>query len=303
MLDFTQLPKDGVDFERLIREMLLAMGYRAYWSGKGPDGGRDLLCVEERESIFRPDSRTWLIECKHFARAGRSVGVDDLGDILTKCAQHSADAYLLACSTQPSSSVVMPAMISIPIVLPVCTDNAQVALNVGPHIPYGGSARAPQLYIRAALSHDAVEQKLHLKLKWRRTGSKRKRIGSLRHTGRRSSPRPSWSVSWNNSRPGDRSSICDERRSNRVRLCHQGRSPKRLKNTAPRQAGTSLTLAPRSGASFCVRSSKLSRFVATTSESGDAFRSTLLKRTARNTASTCRSGSAIHLWLGQARDI
>jgi hypothetical protein len=47
-------------------------------------------------------------------------------------------------------------MISIPIVLPVCTDNAQVALNVGPHIPYGGSARAPQLYIRAALSHEAV---------------------------------------------------------------------------------------------------------------------------------------------------
>ena len=106
MLDFTELPDDGVDFERLVREMLFAMGYRAYWSGRGPDGGRDLLCIEERPSAFLADSRTWLIECKHFGHSGRSVGVEDLGDIFTKCAQHNANAYLLACSTQPSSAVV-----------------------------------------------------------------------------------------------------------------------------------------------------------------------------------------------------
>ena len=106
MLDFSELPTDGVDFERLVREMLLAQGYRPYWTGKGPDGGRDLLCDEERTSAFRSDSRTWLIECKHFAGSGRSVGVDDLGDIYGKCAQHNADGYLLVCSTYPSSAVV-----------------------------------------------------------------------------------------------------------------------------------------------------------------------------------------------------
>ena len=106
MLDFSELPPDGVDFERLVREMLLVEGYRPYWTGKGPDGGRDLICEEERPSAFRPDVRRWLIECKHFAGSGRSVGVDDLGDIYTKCAQHNANGYLLVCSTQPSSSVI-----------------------------------------------------------------------------------------------------------------------------------------------------------------------------------------------------
>jgi hypothetical protein len=52
VLDFTELPQDGVDFERLVREMLFVLGHRAYWSGRGPDGGRDLFCVEERPSAF-----------------------------------------------------------------------------------------------------------------------------------------------------------------------------------------------------------------------------------------------------------
>ena len=81
-------------------------GYRVYWSGKGPDGGRDLLCIEHRDSFFCPDEKRWLIQCKHNAHSGKSVGVAELDNIIDSCEQHDAEGYILACSTQPSSGVV-----------------------------------------------------------------------------------------------------------------------------------------------------------------------------------------------------
>jgi len=57
MLDFRELPKDGQDFELLIRELLFRIGVRPFWSGRGPDGGRDLLCDEDQESIFLPNKK------------------------------------------------------------------------------------------------------------------------------------------------------------------------------------------------------------------------------------------------------
>jgi hypothetical protein len=106
MLDFKELPQDGNDFELLIRELLFKMGFRVYWSGKGPDGGRDLLCVEEYYSSIMPSERKWLIQCKHTAHSERAVGTGDLDDIVDSCVQHDATGYLLVCSTYPSSSVV-----------------------------------------------------------------------------------------------------------------------------------------------------------------------------------------------------
>ncbi|MDO7853189.1 restriction endonuclease [Hymenobacter convexus] len=106
MLDFKELPKDGDAFELLIRELLLVKGFHVHWSGKGPDGGRDMICYEDRPSEFQADRKTWLIQCKHNAHGGGSVGVGDLDDIISSCGQHGADAYLLVCSTVPSSGVV-----------------------------------------------------------------------------------------------------------------------------------------------------------------------------------------------------
>ncbi len=106
MLDFKELSKDGQDLEQLVRELLFARGLRCYWSGKGPDGGRDLLAIEDRPSLIFNDSKRWLIQCKHNAHAGGSVGIGDLDDIVDSCAQHNAEGYLLVCSTQPSSTVV-----------------------------------------------------------------------------------------------------------------------------------------------------------------------------------------------------
>lgn len=106
MLDFTELSNDGQDLELLVRELLFSIGYKVYWSGRGPDGGRDLVCIEETNSIFMQTSKKWLIQCKHKAVSGASVGVADLDDIVTSCAQHECDGYVLITSTQPSSSVV-----------------------------------------------------------------------------------------------------------------------------------------------------------------------------------------------------
>lgn len=62
MLDFTELPKDGEEFELLIRELLFSHGFQVYWSGRGADGGRDLICVEKRNSYFMEDEKKWLIQ-------------------------------------------------------------------------------------------------------------------------------------------------------------------------------------------------------------------------------------------------
>ena len=86
--------------------MLVTRGYRVQWSGKGTDAGRDLTCVESRNSFFMPDEKRWLIQCKHNAKSNKAVGVGDLGDIVDTCAQHSCAGFLLVCSTYPSSAVL-----------------------------------------------------------------------------------------------------------------------------------------------------------------------------------------------------
>ena len=52
MLDFKELPQDGEAFEQLIRELLFSYGMTVEWSGRGPDGGRDLICCESLKSLM-----------------------------------------------------------------------------------------------------------------------------------------------------------------------------------------------------------------------------------------------------------
>jgi|TARA_B100000749_G_C18375173_1_gene443468 hypothetical protein len=106
MLDFTELSENGLDLEQLTRELLFSLGLKVYWSGVGPDGGKDLLCIEEDNSLFVKSSKKWLVQCKHKAKSGASVGVGDLDDIVTSCTQFNCAGYLLVTSTQPSSKVV-----------------------------------------------------------------------------------------------------------------------------------------------------------------------------------------------------
>lgn len=113
MLDFTELSENGQDLELLCRELMVHMGYEAHWAGRGPDSGRDLIVIESGDPLFGSKARRWLVQCKHMASAdggrGRSVGIGDLdseGGIVDAVAQHSANGYLLVCSTQPSTPLI-----------------------------------------------------------------------------------------------------------------------------------------------------------------------------------------------------
>ncbi|WP_435178925.1 restriction endonuclease [Actinacidiphila sp. bgisy145] len=113
MLDFHELARDGEDLEQLVRELALALGYRARWSGRGADGGRDLLLEESGDVLLGAKTRNWVVSCKHMSHAkdgaGRAVSGEDVGSvggIVDAVAQHEADGFLLVCSTQPSSALV-----------------------------------------------------------------------------------------------------------------------------------------------------------------------------------------------------
>lgn len=106
MIDFTELPADGIKFEQLVRELLIRSGFEVHWTGVGPDGGRDLVVIEKALGALAPFQRKWLVSCKHHANSGKSVGLDDVKDINDACDAVGASGFLLACSTQPSSTVV-----------------------------------------------------------------------------------------------------------------------------------------------------------------------------------------------------
>ncbi|WP_254513740.1 restriction endonuclease [Anatilimnocola floriformis] len=107
MIDFKELPADGTSFEQFVREICLIYDLHPQWTGKGPDHGRDILATEKAHGVVGDFARRWLIQCKHYAHSGKSVGREDLGSIIDDCRQAGAEGFLLACSTQPSSALVI----------------------------------------------------------------------------------------------------------------------------------------------------------------------------------------------------
>jgi len=106
MIDFTELPLDGVKFEQLIRELLILDGFETHWTGVGQDGGRDLVVTEKLKGKLSYYKRKWLISCKHTANSGKSLGREQAGNITEDCKAVGAEGYILVCSTQPTSSLV-----------------------------------------------------------------------------------------------------------------------------------------------------------------------------------------------------
>jgi uncharacterized protein YeaO (DUF488 family) len=108
MIDFKELPKDGVLFEQLIREIFLRNEFETHWTGVGADGGRDLIVTEVLEGKLSKTERKWLVNCKHFANAKRnkSVNAADIGDFSSDCNAVGATGFILVCSTQPSAGLV-----------------------------------------------------------------------------------------------------------------------------------------------------------------------------------------------------
>lgn len=105
MLDFNELPKDGNAFEMLVRELLIRRGLEVYWTGKGPDGGKDLVCIERVKGNFKTFEKRWIVQCKHNAHAKKAVSEKAVTNIIDICTSNSATGYLLACTTYVSSTL------------------------------------------------------------------------------------------------------------------------------------------------------------------------------------------------------
>ena len=106
MIDFTELPEDGVKFEQLIRELLVLEGFDTHWTGVGQDGGRDLIIIEKLNGELSSYERKWLVSCKHTANSRKSLGREQAGNISEDCKAIGAEGYILVCSTQPTASLV-----------------------------------------------------------------------------------------------------------------------------------------------------------------------------------------------------
>ncbi|MGE7023347.1 restriction endonuclease [Solibacillus cecembensis] len=105
-MNFNELSIDGTDLERLTREIFVREGFEVHWTGKGTDGGRDLIVVERTEGPLSSFERTWLVQCKHFAQSGKSVGKNEANSIIMDCERVKADGYLLVCTTALTSGLV-----------------------------------------------------------------------------------------------------------------------------------------------------------------------------------------------------
>lgn len=105
MINFKELDKSGVEFEQLIRELLISEGFEVHWTGVGPDGDKDLVVIESGNGGLSNLQKKWVVQCKHKAHGGRSVGKNELS-IVSTCNAINADGFLLACSTQPSAGLI-----------------------------------------------------------------------------------------------------------------------------------------------------------------------------------------------------
>lgn len=106
MLDFKELSKDGTDLERLAREIFVREGYETHWTGKGTDGGRDLLVKEKVKGPLSTFERLWLVQCKHKAHSGESVGKAEANSLITDCKRVGATGYLMICTTALTSGLI-----------------------------------------------------------------------------------------------------------------------------------------------------------------------------------------------------
>lgn len=106
MLNFKELAKDGTDLERLTREIFSREGFEVHWTGKGPDGGRDLIVIEKVQGPLSKFRRKWLVQCKHNAHSGKSIGKDEANSLITDCERIKAQGYLMVCTTSLSSGLI-----------------------------------------------------------------------------------------------------------------------------------------------------------------------------------------------------
>lgn len=104
--DFKRLPKDGARFEALVSHLLEAMGYRILEKpAVGPDAGRDILVERVLKDPMGEQRERVIVQCKHYALSGRSVGDSEVGVWQNAMARHRASGYLLVTDTHVTENL------------------------------------------------------------------------------------------------------------------------------------------------------------------------------------------------------
>ena len=105
-IDFTSI-KTGDDFELLCRDVLKSKGINILSNpAVGPDQGKDILVeVESKDELGRSEKFKYIVQCKHYAKSGKSVQEKDIGDFRSICDKHKAVGYFLIASTMPSTNL------------------------------------------------------------------------------------------------------------------------------------------------------------------------------------------------------
>ena len=105
MIDFKEIDS-GENWELFARDFLSELGLTIESDpDRGPDGGKDLLVLDKLQGYLGKYSFRWLISCKHFAKSGKAVGVDDETNILDRMKAVNAEGFLGFYSTLTSSGL------------------------------------------------------------------------------------------------------------------------------------------------------------------------------------------------------
>ena len=105
-IDFTRI-STGDDFELLCRDVLKSKGINILANpAVGPDQGKDILVeVESKDELGTKEKLKYVVQCKHYAKSGKSVQESNLGDFRSICDKHNANGYFLITSTMPYVNV------------------------------------------------------------------------------------------------------------------------------------------------------------------------------------------------------
>jgi len=102
-IDLAQI-KSGEEFELLCEDLLQAMGFTIVQKpARGPDFGIDIIVNETiRDRTGVSEERKTLVQCKHYAHAGKAVSFGDIGSYREAMDQYGCRHYLLITSTVPT---------------------------------------------------------------------------------------------------------------------------------------------------------------------------------------------------------
>lgn len=113
VLDFKEIRSSNVggskqdSFELFARDFLSFMGLEVIeHPSRGPDGGRDLIVRESRRGVAGTTTVRWLVSCKHNARSGKAVGINDEPSVLERTEASNCQGFLGFYSTLPSTGLV-----------------------------------------------------------------------------------------------------------------------------------------------------------------------------------------------------